>query len=86
VIFVTRNRQVPTEVPTEIYGHSSVEESSSKSNYVTNLKMIMPCVCGGTGGGAIDILWVDYPYTPSTCDDVMYCRHRRHLILWWCKI
>jgi hypothetical protein len=26
----------------------------------------------------IDISWVDYPYTASTCD-VMYCRQRRHL-------
>jgi hypothetical protein len=25
----------------------------------------------------IDISWVDYPYTASTCD-VMYCRQRRH--------
>jgi capsule polysaccharide modification protein KpsS len=26
----------------------------------------------------IDISWVDYPYTASTCD-VMYCQQRRHL-------
>jgi hypothetical protein len=26
----------------------------------------------------IDISWVDYPHTASTCN-VLYCRQRRHL-------
>jgi hypothetical protein len=40
--------------------------------------VFVPLAFSRNSAPVIDISWVDYPDTASTCD-VMYCRQRRHL-------